>query len=62
MITRHPKTAGYTQAKKLACKTEKRNAAIDRQIKYDSLTTKEKIDLAKSKRGKSKKELARLGA
>ena len=34
--------------------------AIDRQSKYDKLTIKQKIKLAESRRGKSKKELKQL--
>jgi len=41
-------------------KAIKRKEAIQRQEKYDSLTTEQKISLAKSRTGKSKKEILRL--
>ncbi len=41
-------------------KKERQEEAIERQKKYDSLSLKEKIDLAKSRRGKSLKEINRL--
>ena len=41
-------------------KTEKREQAIERKEKYDSLSIPERIELAKSRRGKSAKEIARL--
>ena len=47
--------------KKLDVRIQKRrDAAIDRQAKYDVLTTDEKIRLAHSRRGNSKRELERL--
>lgn len=39
---------------------ERRLEAIERQEYYDSLSTKAKIAWAESRRGESKKELARL--
>ena len=41
-------------------KKQLQEEAIDRQSKYDKLTIKQKIKLAESRRGKSKKELKRL--
>ena len=41
-------------------KKERQEEAIERQKKYDSLSLKEKIDLAKSRRGESSKEINRL--
>ena len=41
-------------------KAIKRKEAVQRQKKYDSLTTEQKISLAKSRTGKSKKEILRL--
>ncbi len=41
-------------------KKERQEEAIERQKKYDSLSLKEKIDLAKSRRGESSKEIKRL--
>ena len=39
---------------------QRQDEALDRQIKYDKLSTDEKIELAKSRRGESKKELKKL--
>lgn len=41
---------------------QKREAAEERQQRYDALSLKDKIALAKSRRGNSKKELERLRA
>tara|TARA_R100000750_G_C2321433_1_gene86485 strand:- start:58 stop:249 length:192 start_codon:yes stop_codon:yes gene_type:complete len=41
-------------------KKQLQEEAIDRQSKYDKLTIKQKIKLAESRRGKSKKELKQL--
>tara|TARA_R100000742_G_C4257260_1_gene75115 strand:+ start:44 stop:205 length:162 start_codon:yes stop_codon:yes gene_type:complete len=41
-------------------KKERHQEAVERQKKYDSLNLKEKIDLAKSRRGESSKEITRL--
>ena len=41
-------------------KKERQEEAIERQKKYDSLSLKEKIDLAKSRRDESSKEINRL--
>jgi hypothetical protein len=40
----------------------RREQAEERQVKYDALTTEEKIERAKSRRGNSERELARLEA
>lgn len=42
-------------------KSVKRREAEDRQRKYNALSKEQKIALAKSRRGNSKKELERLG-
>ena len=39
---------------------QRQDEALDRQTKYDKLSTDEKIELAKSRRGESKKELKKL--
>ena len=39
---------------------QKQDESLDRQTKYDKLSTNEKIELAKSRRGESKKELKKL--
>ena len=39
---------------------QRQDEALDRQTKYDKLSTDEKIELAKSRRGESKKELNKL--
>ena len=41
-------------------KQEKQQEAIDRQLKYDKLSIKDKINLAKSRRGNSLKEITKL--
>ena len=50
--------SSFLQAKR----DKRRKAAEDRQYKYDRLTTTEKVKLVKSRRGESKRELARLEA
>ena len=54
------KTNGYSNKKRLAKKKARQFAADDRQNVYDGLSKVDKIKLAKSRRGKSKRELARL--
>lgn len=39
---------------------QKQNEAITRQVEHDSLTIPERIEKAKSRRGESKREIARL--
>ena len=39
---------------------QRQDEALDRQTKYDKLSTDEKIELAKSRRGESKKEMLNL--
>ena len=41
---------------------QKREEAAERQTHYHSLTHEQKVNLIKARRGKSKKELARLAA
>ena len=43
-------------------KEDKRKAAENRQAEYDKLSTKQKIERAKKRRGKSEKEIARLNS
>ncbi len=43
-------------------KTKRKLEAAERQAVYNSLSAAEKITLAKSRRGNSKKELTKLGA
>lgn len=52
--------ANYSHAKADARKHKRRDEAEDRQIEHDSLTTSEKLAKAKSRRGESKREIARL--
>lgn len=52
--------ANYSHAKADARKHKRRDEAEDRQIEHDSLTPDEKIAKAKSRRGESKREIARL--
>jgi hypothetical protein len=39
---------------------QRQDEALDRQTKYDKLSTDERIKLAESRRGESKKELNKL--
>ena len=39
---------------------QRQDEALDRQTKYNKLSTDEKIELANSRRGESKKELNKL--
>ena len=50
----------YSHRKSDARKERKQMEAINRQAKYDALTIAEKVTLALSRRGQSKRELARL--
>ena len=43
-------------------RAQTRKEAEERQAKYDSLSIDEKIKLAKSRKGESKKEIAKLMA
>ena len=43
-------------------RTNRRDAAEERQKKYDALSTAEKIKLAQSRRGNSAREISRLTA
>lgn len=52
-----------TTRKNFRKRREARTAeAAERQIGYDAATTQSKIAICKTRRGESKKELARLGA
>jgi hypothetical protein len=57
--TREEKNA-TRKARRLRRKEQRKNEALVRQEKYDSLTTAEKIELIKARPGFSKRELARL--
>lgn len=59
---RSGKTNGYSNHKLHAKLDRKRQEAEDRQAEHDSLTLKEKIDKAKSRRGNSTREISRLTA
>lgn len=50
----------YSHAKADARQDRKRQAAEARQRAYDSLSVPKRIELAKSRRGESKREIARL--
>jgi hypothetical protein len=54
------KTNGYNSAHLHAKHNRKRQEAADRQREHDSLTINEKIEKLRSRRGDSKRELARL--
>ena len=54
------KTNGYHSEKLWAKRDQKRREPLDRQAEHDSLTVQEKIAKAQSRRGASKKEIARL--
>lgn len=57
---RQGKTNGYTSAHLLAKRNRKRQESDARQREHDSLALNEKIEKARSRRGESKRELARL--
>lgn len=59
---RRGKTNGYNSAKLKAKRVRKFEEACDRQASHDCLSIQDKIAKAKSRRGYSKKELARLTA
>lgn len=50
----------YSHVKSDAKLAKRQEAAEDRQDEHNSLTTAEKIEKAKSRRGESKREIARL--
>lgn len=54
------KVGGYSHAKLDAKQALRQTQADRRQEKYDSLTTKEKIDRATHQRGNSSRQLRRL--
>lgn len=56
------KTNGYNSAKIHAKRNRKRSEAESRKYDHDSLSIQEKIAKAKSRRGESKREIARLTA
>jgi hypothetical protein len=58
--TTRGKVNGYTHKKADARQALRSSEAAERQDHYDSLTTKERIELARSRRGESKRDLARL--
>jgi len=56
----HLRPGGYSTAKMDAKQDRKRQEAEDRQSVYDGLSASAKIARVKSRRGESKRELARL--
>lgn len=54
------KTNGYSSAKLRAKRQQRFEDACDRQASHDCLTIQEKIEKARSRRGESKREIARL--
>jgi len=52
----------YSHAKADKAKAQRRDEAFERQLEHESLSTSEQIQKAKSRRGESKKEIARLKA
>ena len=56
------KTAGYSSVKLQAKRKRKAFEAIDRQVEYEALSVQERLTLAQSRRGESKREVARLQA
>lgn len=59
-IKKRGKTEGYSSAKLKAKRKEKIRDAEVRQTVYEDLTYKQRIDLARSRRGESKREIARI--
>ena len=60
VVSKRGKQNGYSNATLHAKSDARRKAAEARNAEHDSLTTKEKIEKAKSRRGNSLGELARL--
>lgn len=60
--TKHGKTNGYKSNILRAKRHRRMLDAEARNVVYNGLSTKQKIELAKSRRGESKRELARLEA
>lgn len=58
--TKRGKVNGYNFSKQQARRDKRTLEAENRQAVYDKLTLQQRIDLAKSRRGKSKQEIARL--
>ena len=54
------KIKGYSNRKRLARKQQRRIDAENRQLFCDALPVEERINRAKSRRGESKREIARL--
>ena len=54
------KKNGYSRAKINVYLNTKRTEAKARQAKYDKLSKAQKVELAKSRRGESKRELDKL--
>ncbi len=54
------KKNGYSNVKRLIRLNARRNEAKARNLAYGKLTVAEKIKVAQSRRGESKRELARL--
>lgn len=52
----------YNSTKLHAKRDRKRREAKDRQLTYNKLSVSERLSLAKSRRGESKREVARLSA
>lgn len=59
-VKRRGKSGGYSSAKLHAKRDKKRQEANTRQRHYEGLTIPARISLAKSRRGESKREIARL--
>jgi hypothetical protein len=51
-----------TQRRGPGCKDERRREAVERNTRWQALTTSEKISSLKARRGESKRQLKKLGA
>lgn len=59
-LVKRGKTNGYSSATLHAKRNRKRSEAEARKREHDTLTINEKIEKARSRRGESKREIARL--
>lgn len=59
-VPKRGKTNGYNSAHLHAKRNRKRQEAQSRKREHDTLTLNEKIEKARSRRGESKREIARL--
>ena len=61
-VAKRGKTNGYNSTKIRANRKRKENEAIKRQVTYEALSVPNRLAVAQSRRGESKREVARLQA